>query len=385
MNKIAYFFTLLIGLLLVGCGGSGNAPTPVADNNANVNDTLTEAPIETPSDTMPPALGDPAKGLMVFQQPHNNGNSFSCLTCHAITENNEQASTVDGLKRPASPLFNAVERASFLADSRTELLDAVNICLTDWMKAPTWQESNDDWLNLQAYLTQESDKTVAANKVTFTQISPLASFENADSDRGKTLFNKTCANCHGVNGLGGDHAFKITERDLDPAFIANKVRTSGSTSSQFFTGLSGGRMPFWSEERLNNTDLNDIIAFVSQSTTPVETGLTCDGNDHPKVGISRTLSMLAHDVSGDVSIVDNCTIEIANFNYDGGGPEVFIYGTDNTSFVGGFSISPQINGQTFTQETYTIKLSSPAVLDTLNGISVWCADFDVSFGDTFFN
>lgn len=108
---------------------------------------------------------------------------------------------------------------------------------------------------------------------------------------------------------------------------------------------------------------------------------------HEMVGQTGELTTLAHSVSGTATIVDDCTIEITNFNYDGGGIIVEVYGGVNENYHPpvGFAISENIFGTRFVNQTYTVQLPTDKTLDDLNGISIWCSDVGVSFGDSLFN
>lgn len=117
---------------------------------------------------------------------------------------------------------------------------------------------------------------------------------------------------------------------------------------------------------------------------PDETTYSCDMADHPSVGSTAILSTLHHMVSGTVTIVDNCSLSVTNFTYDGEGPSVYFYGGLNGQFEGangGFAMGMQLNGRAYANEDFTVKFTSPAQLDKMNSISVWCDDFAVSFGD----
>ncbi len=107
---------------------------------------------------------------------------------------------------------------------------------------------------------------------------------------------------------------------------------------------------------------------------------------HEKVGASAPLSTLAHDVSGTCTIVDNDTIEITNFNYDGGGIDVQVVVSANASFAPYTSISHDlVRGTPYNNETLTFDLPPTVSLDNVNYISIWCVPFGASFGDGQFN
>lgn len=105
-------------------------------------------------------------------------------------------------------------------------------------------------------------------------------------------------------------------------------------------------------------------------------------SEHAKVGFSGYFTTFAHNVSGKATIIDDCTIEISDFSYDGGGPDVFFYGAINHDYssVAAFPIGQRLNGQTYENATITIKLPINKTMDDLTGLSVWCIDFAANFG-----
>lgn len=125
----------------------------------------------------------------------------------------------------------------------------------------------------------------------------------------------------------------------------------------------------------------------TQTTTPTTSTAneyTCGNADHPNVGKLAVLTTHSHNVAGQVLIKDNCTLEVTSFSYDGEGPSVYFYGGKNGQFAssqGGLIIGNALNGTVFNNETLELKLASAMVIDEIDSISVWCDDFDVSFGD----
>ena len=100
-----------------------------------------------------------------------------------------------------------------------------------------------------------------------------------------------------------------------------------------------------------------------------------------KVGQVATLSTRAHGVSGKVVVIDNCTLEIRNFNYDGGGlSKVFVYGGKAGNYAAGFPVGINLRGTSFANQTLTVALSA-GDLDKMDGVSIWCTDANANFGD----
>ena len=121
------------------------------------------------------------------------------------------------------------------------------------------------------------------------------------------------------------------------------------------------------------------------------TDTTCDATGCPKtnakIGWTTTLSTKFHDVTGNATIVDDCTIVIENFSFDGNGIDVKLYGGIDSNFeAGGFPIGPQLFNFPVGYDNVTLSFTLPAnkTMDDLNSISVWCIAAGISFGDGVF-
>lgn len=112
----------------------------------------------------------------------------------------------------------------------------------------------------------------------------------------------------------------------------------------------------------------------------------CDAT-HAKIGQVATLSTFAHQVSGTAVIIDDCTIRMDDFVYDGGGVDVRFYGGLGGDYMNGFSMSEKdlrrSGGYDGTEVIYA-QLPVGQTLDELDGISVWCVPVATSFGDGLF-
>ncbi len=130
----------------------------------------------------------------------------------------------------------------------------------------------------------------------------------------------------------------------------------------------------------------DALAHFQQSLNEIPELRSCETN-HAKVGYEGNFSTLAHQVSGRARVIDDCTIEITMFNYDGLGPLVYFYaGIDNNYIPStSFTIGNSINGRSYTDAAITLRLPIDKTLDDFNSLSVWCADFRISFGELLFS
>lgn len=116
------------------------------------------------------------------------------------------------------------------------------------------------------------------------------------------------------------------------------------------------------------------------TTPPVETCTKASA----KVGQVAKLSTRSHGVSGTVTVIDDCTLELRNFSYDGLGlARVFVYGGKAGNYAAGFPIGNNLRGTLFANQTLMVTLK-PGDLEKLDGISIWCSDANVSFGDGLF-
>lgn len=119
--------------------------------------------------------------------------------------------------------------------------------------------------------------------------------------------------------------------------------------------------------------------------TPVVTNTpnvtACGGKTSAKVGKTLNLSSREHGVSGKATVIDDCTIQLSNFNYDGGGlPDVYVWGAKGGNYSAGFRMGSNLIGTPRSNATVQVSLQAGDI-DKLDGISIWCERARVSFGD----
>ena len=102
---------------------------------------------------------------------------------------------------------------------------------------------------------------------------------------------------------------------------------------------------------------------------------------YPRAGWVADMPQGAHIAEGFASIVDERTIRVDHFTYDGTAPAVYFYlgETDSQqSFVNGIPIGPHLN-RPYNDETIIVQLPEGQTLDGYSAISVWCVDFSANF------
>lgn len=380
------FGVVMVSLaMLCGCGAMDDVEA--TDDDA---DPLPTEPQETPD------LGT-LTGQQLYAEPlPGTPTTFACATCHALSD-----PAGDEVRRPGHEIGSAALRSSFKNGQLSELRQAVNSCLQDWMGTDPWEEDDVPWGNLREFLTTQSQGR-AASDLSFAIVSPPADLTGGDYEEGRALFNGSCSICHGVDGAGSPRGPNVSGSRLTPERIAERIRLSGPTESSVYDQVTGGRMPFWSAERLTDDELRDLIVFLKESEavmtppgqefvedadlgldiSPPDAQTNC-GSTHPRVGQTATLSEKSHDVAGTARIVDDCTIQITGFHYDGDGIDVRMYSGVGGNYRSGRAISRDIYrpGQPFTDVSVFMRLPHGMTLDDLDGISVWCVAVAISFGD----
>lgn len=357
-------FGLVAALLAVGCGETSRPDRPDPDELTG--------------------------GEAVYRRPLADGNTFTCATCHALSE-----PAADGIRRPGHPIGDAANRPTYKNGRLTSLRDAVNTCVDEWMGAEPLAADDPRWLDLEAFLVEQAGSAPAA-EVTIERVDPPADPLGGDMIAGRDVYHETCVVCHGEEGAGSQKAPPLAGAGTEAPLIAERVRLSGRADSAVYPGLAGGRMPFWGLDRLSERELLDVIAYVEaigRMEAPTDAGPTgadagvamgC-GSSHPRVGQIATLTERQHGVGGEVVVVDDCTLEVRGFTFDGRGIDVRFYAGTGLDFSDGFAMGDNlVRSRAYEGETFTVRLPPGRTLDDLDSISVWCIPVGLSFGDGIF-
>jgi hypothetical protein len=94
----------------------------------------------------------------------------------------------------------------------------------------------------------------------------------------------------------------------------------------------------------------------------------------------------AHAAQGVAIIINERTLLIEHFTYDGTAPLVYFYlGATNTQndFLNGIPIGPQLD-RAYADETLTVTLPPGQSINGYTAISVWCVQFSVNFSSASF-
>jgi len=194
-----------------------------------------------------------------------------------------------------------------------------------------------------------------------------------------------------------DLARLLQSMDED-ADVSNGIQLPAATQAvQENTELAFGTDAFESQaltvlELVKGSDATLVDAATATAhltETLSANNLIDDGcsSDHPYVGRSVELvDRSFHGVSGTITILNDCVIEVTGFNYDGGGPSVYFYGATDSKFssADAFPIGPRLNATAWVNDTLRLTIPEGKSLDDFNSLSVWCKDFNANFGDAEF-
>ncbi len=115
-------------------------------------------------------------------------------------------------------------------------------------------------------------------------------------------------------------------------------------------------------------------------------GQTGCGSTSSRVGHTATLTTRYHGVSGTAEVVDDCTLVLRNFNYDGAGLDVRLYGARGGDYRNGVALTGDLKkAGGYRGEELRIALPVGTSLDDVDSISVWCVTVAESFGDGAFS
>jgi hypothetical protein len=113
-------------------------------------------------------------------------------------------------------------------------------------------------------------------------------------------------------------------------------------------------------------------------------GTALGQSSYPRAGWETHLSEAGHGVSGTVTIVDERTLRLTHFNYDGHAPDMFVcVGTNKTRNAFrtgvGLLVGPRL-ARAYQDETLEVQLPEGQTLDGWNAVCIWCVSVQFNFG-----
>jgi thiosulfate dehydrogenase len=191
-------------------------------------------------------------------------NTFSCATCHVVRDG--EPAVLQYRLDSGYNLADTAGRASWWGGYETRLLDAINVCVQQFMGGGPLAATDQRVRTLYAYLESHSP-TLQAPALPFTIVREIVGRPALPGDvsRGASVWSSACTRCHGAPHTG---AGRLTERASvvpedttamfgaqAPAVIVEKIR-----HGRFFN--LAGTMPLYSLEVLSDQQVADLLVFL---------------------------------------------------------------------------------------------------------------------------
>lgn len=191
---------------------------------------------------------------------------YSCATCHDVEPG------TSAIVRPGAVMAGVTKRPSYWGGQELELLRAINQCLHYFMaKDRPWTPEDTDARAMFVYLESISGEGSDTAPEPFTVVRDIVDLPAGDPTRGAKVFDHACAFCHGAPKTGKGKPVsrapalpdetlaahppdKYTDLERRLVFV-EKTRHGG------FLGY-GGQMPPFSLEKLSDTEMADLLAFL---------------------------------------------------------------------------------------------------------------------------
>jgi thiosulfate dehydrogenase len=191
-------------------------------------------------------------------------NRYSCATCHTVQAG--APLVLPGRYDSGYNLADVFSRPAWWGGYAGKVLDAVNVCVTEFMGGRELLPEDAEARQLGAYLAAASGSAVqpAAPHTIVRAVTPLDGMAG-DPAAGAAIYTAGCYRCHGStrNGAGRlDETFSIIPDDTIKAFgdrarhaVVEKLR-----HGRFFN--IGGVMPLYTLEALTDAQVADLLAYL---------------------------------------------------------------------------------------------------------------------------
>lgn len=204
------------------------------------------------------------RGRELFTSPtlsRNSYNDLACVSCHVISAD-------DTRLLPGAPMPGVLARPSYWGGDELDLLESLNQCLTGFM-LETRGLAHDDPRAVDLYAFFESLPPIWPEAQPFSFVREIGAVPVGDVARGEAVYAAACLSCHGAvhtgEGRTVELAVVIPEETLsvhgdDPTYDLRTILTEKIRHGRYL-GF-GGFMPPFSQERLSDQDVGDLLAFM---------------------------------------------------------------------------------------------------------------------------
>jgi thiosulfate dehydrogenase len=209
-------------------------------------------------------------GREAFSDPRLStaaSNAFSCETCHETV-----APPV--ARRPGYPMADVAGRAAYWGGTVITLLEAVNQCLTSFMRSMPLSADDERGRALLVYLRALSPSP-SSPALPLTIVRDIVDVPSGDAARGARLWDLACRNCHGAPATGegriSDRSSILPDDTLamfgtDPVTGTRPITIEKVRHGKFY-GIGGDMAPY-ALELLSDAELGDLLAYLETFGLP---------------------------------------------------------------------------------------------------------------------
>jgi thiosulfate dehydrogenase len=209
-------------------------------------------------------------GQSLFDDPRVSSaasNPFRCSTCHETVAPPTHV-------RSGYTLRDVATRASFWGGNVTTLLDAVNQCVTDFMRGKALATDDEKSRALFVYLESISPDPMQ-DTLPLTVVQNIVDVPSGDAGAGAQLWKDACGGCHGDPHTGAGRLSDVVSivpdetiaaHGTDPRTGARPVVIEKVRHGKFYN--VGGNMPLFSLEALSDAQLGDLLAYLETFGLP---------------------------------------------------------------------------------------------------------------------
>lgn len=197
-------------------------------------------------------------------------NAFSCSTCHVVDPS--APLVVPERFDSGYNLAGVATRGGWWGNGSASLLDAVNVCVTQFMSGRALAATDEVARQLDAYLESTSPAasvpdSAATMPAPFTVVRTIPTLLElpGNAARGAEVYRKSCARCHGEAHSGKGQLTPLAVAIPDStqmqfgtetrAVVIEKIR-----HGRFFN--IGGVMPLYSLEAMSDQSVVDVLAHL---------------------------------------------------------------------------------------------------------------------------
>lgn len=218
------------------------------------------------------------RGAELFADPGlspSRLNEVSCAHCHGTT-----AEPRADERHAGATMWGVARRERYWGGQVVSMREAVDQCLTLFMRSPPLDPADLDARALHEYLTSLGpDSPGVTPTLPLTIIEQIEGLPDGDAVRGRPLYEAACQECHGALG-SGEGRLEDLDDEIFPEYITGEL---AAAFPDFPVGLvvvekvrhggfitTAGVMPPFSIESLSDVELADIVAYLGVRSLPDE-------------------------------------------------------------------------------------------------------------------